>query len=114
MKVTLAQVQHGVERYISAEFLSKLSGVQKWVIDAAAAMYLANAGAIFENVKKNPLIAALGIIDEQDRIDVDKLYKNFKEAAKKGPATISVPLLGAVTLNESDVDKLYNFIVGSA
>lgn len=113
MKVTLAQFQHGMERYIGTEFVERLSGVQKWVVDAAAAMYLANASAIFDSLKKNPLVSGLNIIDEQDHIDIDKLYKNFKEAAKKGPATMSIPLLGAVTLNEGDVDKLYNFIVGS-
>ena len=114
MMVNLAQVQRGVERYVSTEFLSKLSGVQKWVVDAAVAMYLTNAGPIFDGLKKNPLVSALGIINEQDHIDIDKLYKHFKAAATKGPATMSVPILGAVTLSESDVDKLYNFIVGSA
>lgn len=114
MKANLAQVQRGVERYISAEFLSKLSGVQKWVIDAAAAMYLTNAPAIFNSLKGNPLVSALDIVDEQDHIDVDKLYKHFKAAASKGPATMTIPILGAVTLNENDVDKLYNYIVGSA
>lgn len=113
MKVTLGQFQHGLERYISTEFVERLSGVQKWVVDAAAAMYLTNAASIFENLKKNPLISGLNIIDEQDHIDIDKLYKHFKEAAKKGPATMSIPLLGAVTLNENDVDKLYNFVVGA-
>lgn len=111
--VTVAQVQSGIERYISTEFLSKLNGVQKWVVDAASAMYLLNAGKIFEGLKNNPMIAALGVIDEQDHIDIDKLYKHFKAAAGKAPATVSIPLLGAVTLNEGDVDKLYNFIVGS-
>lgn len=114
MMVNLAQVQRGVERYISTEFLSKLTGVQKWVVDAAVAMYLTNAGTIFEGLKKNPLVSALGVINEQDHIDIDKLYKHFKAAAAKGPATLSVPMLGPVTLSESDIDKLYNFIVGSA
>ena len=114
MTVTLSQFQHGVERYISAEFLSKLNGIQKWVVDAASAMYLANANNIFISVKKNPLVSALGVVDEQDRIDIDKMYKYFKESAKKGPATMTIPLFGAVTLTESDIDKLYNFIVGSA
>lgn len=113
MTVNLSQVQNGVERYVSSEFLSKLSGVQKWVVDAAVAMYLTNASAIFDGLKKNPLVSAMGIIDANDHIDIDKLYKHIKTAAAKGPATMSVPVLGAVTLNESDIDKLYNFIVGS-
>lgn len=111
--VTVAQVQSGIQKYINNEFLNKLAGVQKWAVDALSAMYLLNSGNIFENLKANPFVAALGVIDEQDHIDIDKLYKHFKAAAGKSPATISVPLLGAVTLNEGDVDKLYNYIVGS-
>lgn len=111
--VTVAQVQSGIQKYINNEFLNKLTGVQKWAVDAFSAMYLLNAGNIFGSLKVNPLVAALGVIDEQDHIDIDKLYKHFKAAAGKSPATISVPLLGAVTLNEGDVDKLYNYIVGS-
>lgn len=110
--VTVAQVQTGLQKYIAGEILQKLSGVQKWVVDAASAMYLLNFGTIFNQLKANPMIAALGVIDEQDHIDIDKLYKHFK-AAEKSPATMTVPMLGAVTLNAGDVDKLYNCIVGS-
>lgn len=111
--VTVAQVQTGLQKYIAGEFLQKLNGLQKWVVDAASAMYLLNFGTIFNQLKANPMITALGVIDEQDHIDIDKLYQHFKAAAEKCPATMTVPMLGAVTLNVGDVDKLYNYIVGS-
>ena len=52
----------------------------------------------------------LGIINEENKIDIEKIYKEFKNQAKKGSISFEVPLVGTLTLNEQDVDKIYDFI----
>lgn len=108
----LGQVKTGLAKYIDHEITAKMTGWQKWVFGAMAGVALNNATGIFEQLKNLPLVKMLGVVDENDNIDVDTLYHQFKEQAHRGSVTFDVPMLGTMTLNESDVDKMYNFIVG--
>lgn len=110
--VNLAQVQAGLNQYIAQEFLSKMTGWQKWVFGASAAMLNSNIANVFNQLKENGLVKMLGVIDQNDNIDLDKLYAAFKEQARQSSITFDLPVVGATTLNESDVDKLYSFIKG--
>ena len=42
--------------------------------------------------------------------ELDIPYTCLKTEASKGPVTTNIPLIGNVTLNETDVDKLYTLI----
>ena len=107
---SLGQVVGGITNYLDAEVLSKIAGWQKWVIGAGLGVTLNKSANIFNELKNNPMIKALGVIDKNDMIDVDTLYHEIKKQAKKGPVTFNLPLVGNMTLNESDVDKMYNNI----
>jgi hypothetical protein len=52
----------------------------------------------------------LNIIDKDNKIDVDKIYKELKKQAKKSSITFEVPMVGSITLNEQDIEKLYELI----
>ena len=110
--VTLAQVQAGVERYLDTEILSKIPGWQKWVLGAAASRMLSRSGEIFNSLKSNPVVSAMGVIDEQDQIDIDAIYREFSKQAQRGAITFDIPLMGALTVNSGDIDRLYNYIIG--
>lgn len=105
------KVMKGIASYIDAEILTKINGWQRWLVGAGIGVSLDKAHNIFKTLKENPMVSALGIIDEHDNIDIELLYKEFKKQAQKGPVTFSIPLVGILTLNESDVDKLYMHIV---
>ena len=49
--------------------------------------------------------------DPVTEIDVDKIYREFKKQASKTDITLNIPMLGELTLNERDLDKLYNYII---
>lgn len=109
--IQIDQIQRGAAKYIEDEMISRLTGWQKWVIGSAAALALSRTGEIFNTLSANEAVKLLGVIGEDNAIDIDKLYAVFKEQAKKSPVTFDVPLIGAVTLTEADVDKLYNYIM---
>lgn len=109
--VSLAQVQRGLGTYIDNEFVGKLTDWRKWVIGAGAAMALQEFPAIVGKYRNYEVVRMLGIIDANDNIDAEKLYKYFKAQAQKGSVSFNMPALGAVTLNEGDIDKLYNCIM---
>lgn len=110
--VTLAQATAGIERYLDTEILAKIPGWQKWVLGAAASRMLSRSGEIFNTLKSNPVVSAMGVIDENDQIDIDAVYREFAAQAQRGAVTFDVPFVGALTLTTTDVDKLYGYITG--
>jgi hypothetical protein len=99
----------GVSSYIDNEFINKIEGWQKWVVGVGSGLMLNNASNIFSQLKENPMIVTLGIINE-NKINTDLLYKEFKKQAQKGAISTNIPMIGVVTFNEEDVEKVYNNI----
>ena len=110
--VNLAQVQMGIEKYIENEIIAKIVDWRKWVVGAGASMALSRSTDIFNQIKEHPVIKAMHIIDDNDLIDIDKLHTEFAKQAQRGAVTFDIPLMGALTLNASDVDRLYSYIMG--
>lgn len=108
--VTPQQVQRGFCQYIDNDILTKVNGWQRWVVGAAAAAFADNLPSKLTELRNNPAVGALGFFDGQGNIDIDKLHRYFGEQASKGPISIPVPLLGPVTLDRSDVDRLAQYI----
>ena len=105
------KVIKGIINYIDNEILIKIDGWQKWVVGAGAGMLMSNATEIFNNLKTNEFIKLLNIIDENNNtIDISRLYGEIRKQAQKGPVDLNIPMIGTITLNETDVDKIYNYI----
>lgn len=111
--VTIAQVQHGLARYIDEEFIDKMGGWQKWIFGAGAAIAVEQMPQIIEQYKGNEIVKMLGVIDEHDHIDIDKVYNSILPQARKGAVTLNLPMVGAVTIDDGDVEKLYRMILNS-
>lgn len=110
--VPYTKVINGLTKYIEDEIVNKLLGPQKWIIGTGAGIMLAKATNTFSVLKNNPVIKSMDVINENDEIDVELIYKELKKQAQKGAITVDIPMLGALTLNEQDVDKLYSRIMG--
>jgi hypothetical protein len=103
--------KRGTARYLDEEFISKMTGWQKWVFGAGSAMYLENLTATIERLKNNEIVKDLGILDDSGNVNVEKMHRYLLEQARKGPVTFTIPMIGAVTLSEADVEKLYTLIM---
>lgn len=110
--ITLSQATAGIEKYLDAEILAKIPDWRKWVLGAGASRMLSRSTEIFNQIKNHPIVAAMGVIDEQDQIDIEAIYREFSKQAQRGAITFDIPLMGALTLNSGDIDKLYNYIIG--
>jgi hypothetical protein len=104
------KVINGIAKYIDYEIVEKISGWKKWVVGSGVGIALSNTAGVFNQLKNNDFVKMLNIIDKDDRINVDKIYKELKKQAKKSSVTFDVPMIGPITLNEQDVDKIYEFI----
>lgn len=110
--VSFNQIVQGLLKYIDAEILPKISGIQKWATGVAVSLAVNNSTQIFHNLKNNQYIKMLNIIDDHDQVNLDVLYAEFKKQAQKGPIVVDVPMVGSFTFNEMDVNKLYSYIQG--
>lgn len=110
--VSLAQAKNGAARYIETEFCRKLNGWQKWVFGAGAALLLENLESVVSKLRGNAVVEMMDIFAENGDVDIEKVYQYVKVEARKGSISFEAPILGVVTMDESDVDKLYTYIVG--
>lgn len=115
MKVTVAQAAAGLDSYIQSEFVGKIQDWRKWAVAAGSGLVKDKAVNIVNSLKNNPVVKTMGIIDEDDKIDIEILYKHFYKAAEAtGPVTQNILLLGPTTFTASDIEKLYTAIMTAA
>jgi len=108
---SIDNVAHGVAAYLDHEIVPKLPGWKRWIFSAASSAYLEEAEHILNEYRDRDWIRMLNVIDDHNMIDVEKIYKHFRNAASKGDATIELPLIGTITLSLGDVEEMYSFIV---
>lgn len=110
MKVTVGQVAQGVATYIDRELVPKVPGIRKWVLGISGAY----AGKMIEEKvdEYRDLLISIGVMEEDGMIDIDTLASHLKKsAAVNGPVTEHFPMLGDITFDSGDVDKLHTYIV---
>lgn len=110
--VSIEQVKNGVARYVDDELVSKMNGLNRWIVGGVAGIAITKAEAIFKHMKEMPFIKMLDIVDENDLIDIDVIYREFLRQARKGEAVINIPFIGETKFNEHDVELLYKHIIG--
>ena len=105
-----SRVIQGIANYIDNDLVSALKGSWKaWLLGGMAGIAMTRAEQIFNSVKDNPIMAALGLVDGEN-INADLLYSELKKQAQKGTATATLPIIGPVTFGPSDVDALFRYI----
>ena len=111
MKVTMQQVSDGVARYIDRDLVPKAQGFGKWVIGLSGAYSTAIVQTMMSEHKG--LLSSLGIMSEDGMIEIDDLASNLKSVASSvGPVTHHIPIVGDVTFDVSDIERLHSYIVG--
>lgn len=111
MNYSSDQVVNGIIRYADAEVMSKLPTSGKWVMGTALVLASNKIPLVIETLKENPIVNMLGIVDDNDNIDVDSLMMAMKKAADQyGSVTLEVPLVGKLMFSGEDIDHLKAYI----
>lgn len=107
------KVIQGVSEYINDEFIARFAGSWKaWALGTVTALAAARMDNVFSAVRDNAALKALGIIDGEN-VDVEGIFTELMRQAQKGSATVTLPLLGAVTFGPNDVEAIYRDIMGA-
>lgn len=111
MKVDPLKLANGIVNYADTEVISNLPTHGKWIVGAGMGILTSRINEMIDDLSGNALVKAAGIIDENGMIDVDLLMSNLKNSANRyGKMTVQIPVVGALTFSEADIDSLRGYI----
>jgi hypothetical protein len=106
----------GLSNFLDNVVLSQFSPTSPKRIIGAGVLSLAlkNADTTLYTILQNPMVIGLGIVTENNLIDIDTVKYILKEQiSKAGVMRINVPLLGNIDFTSEDVDSLYKYITSA-
>lgn len=108
------KVINGIIRFIDKEIMPQMNDWQEIIARIAVGRFVKNSEMLKESLVENAFVRTFAIIDGQGMVDVTGLVADLKEQIRnKGSLEFSVPMLGNFKFVESDVDKLYQYIMGA-
>lgn len=111
--VTYTQVVKGISTYIDTEILPQMTGFKKIALGVGSGIVLKKADNVYNILKENKIIHALDLVDNNGNINIELLKDEMllKMGEEKYP--IEIPMIGTLTINKNDVNKLYDLILNS-
>ena len=106
MFVNTQQIQMGATKFIENELAKKAVGVNKFAIYFAMPIINKKITQYVESFSSNPLTKDM--FDTNNNLDIDTVYNMAKEAVRKSGQFVYF----GIVFNETDIDKLYNYIKG--
>lgn len=116
MMMHINSVKAGVKKYIYNDILAKINGVQKWALAAFVDVFIEDKvnALTHDDGMKNILVAAGIMNSDGSNLDIERARDMFADQARAlGPATIDIPLAGPYTMDERDINKIYDYIMQS-
>ena len=104
MLINVQQAQRGIINYVENEIAKKATGLTKFGIYFIMPKLSTNTAKMINSLKDNVMFKDM--FDENGNIELDAVYNSAKEAIKKSG---QFEMFGII-FNESDIDKLYNYI----
>jgi hypothetical protein len=114
--VHVNNVLNGIAKYMDRDLYSKMSGVQRWLFGSGSGLLLSGLPNKIDALKKIPLVSFMNVIDDADMVDIDRVYQELMKHARVAPAVIdlsqifNLPILPSITLDHTDVEKIYRYI----
>lgn len=109
MTVTIDQAMRGAVRFADNEIIPHLPGGKGIGAGIALALIMDGGRSRILALREHPAVKLMQIMDEQGNIDLDRLY-NAARPKFENKLSVSVPFIGELKFDQSDVDKLYKYI----
>lgn len=109
--VTSKQIVQGVVEYAEKDIMPKLEPTQQFIAGMALGVAGGKADGILRALAQQPMIAALGVIQQNGEVDLDTLYAAASaQMDRQGSLPIEIPIIGKMTFDRGDLDALYRAI----
>lgn len=113
--VTVEQIKAGLGDYLQAKIMPRLDNKRQFVLGMAYGMGASKIDALIAEAGKNQIVKAMGLIDENGRVDIDALYNAaIAQMQAQQQLQIDIPLMGAFTFDEADLRELRECIARRA
>ena len=110
--VTIEQVKNGLMKYIDTEILPHTNGAKRFAVGVFSALAAQNAETALMKYRENPAITMLGVVDENNNVDIDKIY-SAAISAMPDRLSLDIPLVGVFTIGKADLDQMLDLIKGA-
>lgn len=114
--VHASSVIPGLSNFLDSVVLSQFPPTSPKRIISAGLLSLAlkNADSFLEALMQSPMIKALGVVKENNLIDIDALKMVLREQISKvGVMRVTIPFIGNIDFTTEDVESLYRYIVSA-
>ena len=113
--VTVEQIKAGLGDYLQAKIMPRLDNKRQFVLGMAYGLGEGRIDALIAEAGKNQIVKAMGLIDENGRVDIDALYNAaIAQMQAQQQLQIDIPLMGAFTFDEADLRELRECIARRA
>ena len=111
--VTIDQAMRGAARFIDTEVLPHLPTGKAIGAGIMLALMMDGGKEKILALREHPAVKMMGIMDEAGNVNIDRLYNVARPKLEKN-LPVSIPLIGELTFDQNDVDKLYRYIKEAA
>ena len=113
--VTVEQIKAGLGDYLQAKIMPRLDNKRQFVLGMAYGLGAGRIDALIAEAWKNQIVKAMGLIDENGRVDIDALYNAaIAQMQAQQRLQVDIPLMGAFTFDEADLRELRECIARRA
>lgn len=119
---SLESVKRGIANYLDEEVIPNVAKgtMEKVLMGTAVGIAIAKADVLVEKLKSNPMVNALQIIDEENKIDIETLEKELLKNIDDAGLELKIPLLDGdfkvrnkeIVFYKEDFQKLFKNIKG--
>lgn len=108
--ISLDQAMRGAQRFAENEILPHLPTAQGIGAGIVLALVMDGGKEKILALRENAAVQMMGIMDEDGNVDIDRLYTAARARFADKKLPVRVPLLGELTFDANDVDKLYRYL----
>lgn len=113
--VTVEQIKAGLGDYLQAKMMPRLDSKRQFVMGMAYGLCMGRLDAVIAAAGKNHVVQAMGLIDENGRVDIDALYNAaIAQMQAQQRLQVDIPLMGSFAFDEADLRDLRESIARRA
>lgn len=111
--VSIDQIEQGVVQYAQNEILPNMeeTSVQRLVVGVFMGRFIRAQRVELEKMMEQDLVKSLGYFDENKNVDLDALRDEFKAQISAKGVVYEHPVIGKLTFEKSDIDRIYEYIM---
>lgn len=110
-KISMDAAKNGLMRYVDEQILPQLDTKRRIGLGIYVALAAENAMQKAKTMAQHPAVAITGIMDENGKIDIDRLHDEAAKQMRNGEKiSMEIPMIGKFSFDKTDVDKVCQYM----